>query len=259
MELWTKEHALQLIPCVIVMLIVAFVLNRLIGKKSYKIRMIPFQVIAVILFISEVIKQVLSFINEDGYNLYHIPLHVCSLFIFLIPLMAFYNGKHRDTVRTVTCSVAMALMLFMTIYPNLIYGAGNITNFFGSYWDFHTVFFHTLVIFEFILIVALRLHHIGDRSYVKPMLIFGAAYSVIAAAMSQILKTNFSNFYSCNIGPIGDLVNTIKGVIGDVAGQALYVGILLILHVLFFLGSYYLYRAIDKLNVRLRGRVEEDN
>lgn len=258
MELWTKEHALQLIPTVIIMVIIALVLNHFIGKKSYKIRIIPFQIVAVILFISEVIKQVLSFVDSNGYDLYHIPLHVCSLFIFLIPLMAFYNGKYKDVARTIACSVSMALMLFMTVYPNLIYGPGCITNFFGSYWDFHTVFFHCAVIFEFIFIIVLRLHHIGEKSYLKEMTVFGAVYSATAAIMSQVLKTNFSNFYSCNIGPIGDFVNTIKGAIGDVAGQLIYVVVLFILHVLFFIGSYYLYRAIDKLNVKLRGRVEEN-
>jgi len=75
--------------------------------------------------------------------------------------------------------------------------------------------------------------------------------------MSQILKTNYANFYTCNVGPVNDFVNSIKDAIGYAAGQTIYVVILGILHVLFFIGCYYLYRAIDKLNIRLRGRGEE--
>ena len=255
MEFWTKEHFWQLVPSVIVMIIIALVLNKFIGNKPLKIRMIPFQILAVLLFISEIGKQVISF--SRGYNLYHIPLHVCSLFIPLIPLMAFYNGKHKEAVRTITCSVTMALMMFMAIYPNLIYGSWNITNFFNDYFDFHTVFYHNVVIFEFILIIVLRLHHIGEGKHVRNMALLGVGFSVVAGTMSQILKTNYANFYTCNIGPINDFVNTIKDALGYTVGQTIYVIILGILHVLFFIGCYYLYRAIDKLNIRLRGRGEE--
>ncbi|MBQ7872972.1 MAG: hypothetical protein IJ360_03250 [Clostridia bacterium] len=255
MELWTKEHFWQLVPSVIVMIIIALVLNKFIGNKPLKIRMIPFQILAVLLFISEIGKQVISF--SRGYNLYHIPLHVCSLFIPLIPLMAFYNGRHKEAVRTITCSVTMALMMFMAIYPNLIYGSWNITNFFNDYFDFHTVFYHNVVIFEFILIIVLRLHHIGEGKHVRNMALLGVGFSAVAGTMSQILKTNYANFYTCNIGPINDFVNTIKDALGYTVGQTIYVIILGILHVLFFIGCYYLYRAIDKLNIRLRGRGEE--
>ena len=75
MELWTKEHFWQLIPTVTIMIIIALILNRFIGKKPLRIRMIPFQVLAVLLLISEIGNQVIS--CSRGYNLYHIQLHVC--------------------------------------------------------------------------------------------------------------------------------------------------------------------------------------
>lgn len=249
MELWTYEHFISFVPAVIVMIIVTFILSKFLGDKPYHIRMIPFQILAAILFLSEVGKQALSF--AQGYDLYHIPLHVCSLFIFLIPLMAFYNGKGKEVIRTFTCTVCMALSLFMAIYPNLIYAAGNITNFFNNYFDFHTVFFHNVVIFEFILIIGLKLHSTEGKSYVKPVLIGAICYSVVAAVMAQVLETNFSNFYSCNIGPLNDLINVIKDNIGYAAGQTIYVVVLTILHIGFFLGSYALYKCIEKLSKKV--------
>lgn len=256
MQLWTKEHFWQLIPTTVIMIVIALILNRFIGKKPLKIRMIPFQILAGLLFLSEIGKQALSF--AQGYNLYHIPLHVCSLFIPLLPLMAFYNGKHKEAVRTVTCSVVTALMLFMVVYPNLIYGSWNITGFFDTYWDFHTVFFHNVVIFEFILIIVLRLHHIGDKNQVKYLVYLGVGFSIAAGSMSNILRVNFAKFLNCDdIPPVASFVNSIKDVIGQTAGQLVYVIILGVLHVLFFMMCYYLYRAIDKLNVKLRGKAEE--
>ncbi len=217
--------------------------------------MIPFQIVAVLLVLSEVGKQAVSF--SRGYDLYHIPLHVCSLFLLLLPAMGFYNGKHKNTVRTIACSICVSLMLFMTVYPNLIYGDWNINNFFGDYLDFHTVFFHNAVMFAFILIVVLRLHTPEKKSYFKQMLIFACCYVAVAASMAQILKTNYSNFYTCNIAPVQAFVDSIKNSVGYAAGQAVYVLILGVLHVLFFLASYYLYRAIDKLNIKLRGKANE--
>ena len=93
MQLWTYEHFITLVPSIIVMILVTFLLSILIGKKDIKIRRIPLMIISILIVILEIIKQVKSLI--DGYNLYYIPLHFCSLFIFMLPLMAFYRGKKR--------------------------------------------------------------------------------------------------------------------------------------------------------------------
>ena len=80
MELWSQNHVKTLLPSLIIMLILSIVLKIWLGKKDEKYRMIPFQVVTIILLILEVFKQVISAIR--GYDLYHIPLHFCSLFLF---------------------------------------------------------------------------------------------------------------------------------------------------------------------------------
>lgn len=255
---WTTPHLIQLLSTEIIMIIIAIILNKLIGKKPLKIRMIPYQILTVILLLSEVGKQCISL--KRGYDLYHIPLHVCSLFLILTPLMSFYKGKNKDVIRSITCAITMALMLFMVVYPNLIYGAYNIEHFFdGTYFDFHTVFYHNVVIFQFILIIALRLHHIdhGKRN-IKGIVLFAAMFSAAAGIMSQVLKTNFAKFYYCDAIGIGGLVDQLKGVIGEVAGQTIYVIFWSIFHVLFFLLSYFIFYGVDKLNIKFRGRGTQD-
>ncbi len=256
MELWTYEHFITLVPTVAIMIVAALILNHFLKNKPWSVRSIPLKVVAVLLFLSEVGKQVFSF--RRGYDLYHIPLHVCSLFISLLPAMAFYTGKYKDRVRTIACSMCTSLMLFMTIYPNIIYGAGNIRDFFTDYFDFHTVFFHNAVIFAFILIVVLRLNNVEEgKSYIKPMLRYGTIYAVLAASMAQILHENYSNFLKCNVKPINDFLIGLKESVGYVPIQIAYVLILFALHIGFFMASYYLYRAIDRLNVKLRGAAEQ--
>ena len=153
MELWTKTHALSLLPAVAVMLLLTLVLRRFLGNKPLKIRIIPLQIVAVILVLIEIGKQVLSFRN--GYDLYHIPLHFCSLFIFMLPLAAFCRGKHQEKIRCIAAALCASVTGLMLIYPDLIYSAGNVQEFFTNYFSFHTVFFHTdLGVVNFYLLVS---------------------------------------------------------------------------------------------------------
>ncbi len=127
MELWTREHALTLLPAVALMIAVGLSLRHWLKDRPYKIRMIPFQILSAVLFAAEICKQVISF--SRGYDLYHIPLHFCSLFIFMMPLMSLYKGKYVQGVRAVTSALCASVFLLMMIYPNLIYGASNIRSF----------------------------------------------------------------------------------------------------------------------------------
>ena len=184
MELWTPEHVRTLLPALAVMLILSWGLRLFLGKKSLEIRMIPIQVIACLLLLLEVGKQAISL--KNGYDLYHLPFHFCSLFLFILPLMAFYRGKHRNAVNAISAAICTSLFLLMLIYPNLIYGAGNVENFFKGYFDFHTVAFHNLVMLASMLIVALQLHTPQPKGEQKAVLLFTGGFCVVSASMAQI-------------------------------------------------------------------------
>ena len=242
MELWTAEHAKTLLPAVAVMIAIAALLRKAIGNKDLKIRMIPFQIIACILLVLEIGKQIFSAVK--GYDLYHLPFHFCSLFIFMMPLMAFYKGKHKTAVTAVTSGICTATTLLTMVYPSLIYSASDITNFFGSYFCFHTVVFHNIVIFGFVLILALNLHTPAKKGENKTIILFTIGFCVISATMAQLLQTNFNNFYSCNIPPLEDLRKSMQAILGYGVTQALYIVIVTVLDILFVFGSYWLYRLL---------------
>lgn len=245
MQLWTPEHAMTLLPALAAMIVIAAILRLAIGKRSLKIRMIPFQVLACILFLIEIGKQVVSF--QKGYDLYHIPLHFCSLFIFALPLMAFYRGKHQKTVFEVVTVLCTSMTLLMLIYPDLIYGAGNIKDYFKGYLDFHTVTFHNIVMFELILILALDLHQPEQKLHIKPLLVVIAVFCVISASMAQILQTNYANFYTCNIAPLEAVRVSLQGVLGYAVTQVLYVLIVSALNMGFVLLAAGLYKLLRKV------------
>ena len=244
MQLWTREHALSLLPALAVMLVLAAVLRHYLKNKPLRIRIIPLQIIAVVLVLLEIGKQIIS--SRGSYDLYSLPFHFCSLFIFMMPVMAFYKGRHQQTVYGITASLCTSVMLLMLIYPALIYSADNVRNFFNGYLDMHTVAFHNLVLLAAVLVIALRIHE-PDKREQKPIVLFMLCFCLVSATMAQLLKTNFNNFYSCNIGPLETVRLQLQGSLGYGLTQALYILIVTVLDILFVLGSYWLYRGLRKL------------
>lgn len=245
MVLWTPEHIKTLLPALAIMILVCIGLRAWLGKKDLNIRMIPLQIAAVLFLLLEVGKQVVSF--SRGYDLYHIPLHFCSLILFTLPVMAFYKGKYASGIRAIATAVCGATFWLTAIYPDLIYGAGNIQNFFNDYLDFHTVAFHNLAMLAFLMILFLDLHTPAKKGEHKRIVIFLTTFCVVAAVVSQLLETNYAGFYHCNVAPIEDLRVYLQGVIGYWGAQLIYVGGLTAVHYGFVIGFYCIYKLLRSL------------
>ena len=241
MQLWEKEQIQTLLPAIGVMVVLAIILRLTLGKREEKARRIPLQIIAVILLALEVGKQTLSIIK--GYDLYHIPLHYCSLFIYVLPVMAFYKGKHRQKVNAIGAGICAALTLLMLIYPGIIYSGANVREYFTNYFSFHTVTFHNLAMFAFPVILALELHT-PQKGDLKAVAVFALGFTVVAGTMAQVLKTNFANFYSCNVAPLETVRLNMQEGIGVVPTQIIYVAIVAVLHIGFTVLSYVLYSLV---------------
>ena len=256
MQLWTPEHVRTLLPALAFMILFSALLGRLLRNKSDKIRMLPLQIIAVILVLIEIGKQVISLIR--GYDLYHLPFHYCSIFIFMLPLAAFYRGKKQAELRGVTAALCAAVFLLMMIYPNLIYSAFDVTNFFGDYMCFHTVFFHNLVMLSFLFFLSLNLHTSENtKAEARSVCIFITVFSAVAAVMSQILKTNYANMYSCNVPPLENVRIAAQEILGYVPTQILYDLAVSVLQILFTLMTYGLYRLLRFLFIGLQKKLAE--
>ena len=245
MELWTPAHTRTLIPALIVMFLLSALLRLALGKKDLSVRMIPFQILACIIVLLEVGKQVISLLR--GYDLYHLPFHFCSLYIFMLPMMAFYKGKHRQAVQSITAAITASLFLLMLIYPNLIYSAGNIENYFHDYMDFHTVTFHNVVMLSFLLILTLDLHAPRRKGELKYSMWFIAGFCTVSASMAHLLKTNYANYYSCNIPLLETVRLNVENAIGAVPAKLLYILIVSSLNFLFVALSYGVYLLSKKL------------
>lgn len=244
MQLWTYEHVISILPIQACLIFIAFILRRFLGKSNMRVRMIPLQIVSVMLLLLEIGKQVISLAH--GYNLYHLPFHFCSLFIFMLPLMAFYNGKFSSHVKNITASLCASVVILMLIYPNLIYSTNDVHTFLQDYFAFHTVSFHNLVLFAFTLILALELWENDGRKYHKAIVYFTIGFCIISATMAQLLHTNFNNFYSCNVPPLEDLRLQMQQLLGYGMTQGCYILIVTLLDIGFVQLSYLLFRVLRK-------------
>lgn len=244
MELWTLAHAKTLLPTTIVMVVLALLLRAWLGKKPLHIRMLPFQVATCVLLLLEVGKQVLSL--RQGYDLYHLPFHYCSLFLFALPPMAFYRGKHTQTVRAVSTSMCAAMFLLLMIYPNLIYSAGNIQEFFVNYFSFHTVAYHNLVVLIFLMILTLDLYSPGGKGEHRAVILAMVVFCIVSASMAHILKTNYANYYSCNIPVLETVRLAVASAIGAFMAKIVYILIVSALNILFTWGAFGLCRLVKR-------------
>ena len=245
MGLWTKEHFFLIIPSFIVFIVFGVILGKLLKNKSEKVKYIPLQIITLILLALEFMKQGYN-IRDNGYDLYALPFHYCSLFLYLLPFHSFYKGKYKKFTDAVSLSCLASLFLFMLVMPDVVFSAGNIKGFSQSFSSFHTVVFHLIVCLYFVLTLSLKLYDFDVKKDLKATAIFLAIYVVIATIMSFSLKVNFHNLYKCNLGMVENIRLALMEVIG-IFGHILYVVVLFFLTILFAFAAYFATKGILKL------------
>ena len=245
MGLWTKEHFYLIVPSFIVFIVFAVILGKLLKGKSEKTRYLPLQIITLVLLALEFMKQGYN-MKDDGYDLYALPFHYCSLFLYLLPLHSFYKGKYKKVTDAISISCLASLFLFMLVMPDVVFGAGNIVGYSKNFSNFHTVTFHLLVCLYFLLSLTLTPHEFNVKNDVKFTAIFLAIYVVIATIMSFSLKVNFHNLYKCNLGMVEDVRLALMAKIG-IFGHILYVIVMFFLTILFAFAAYFATKGILKL------------
>ena len=238
MGLWTLTHLYQILPTFLIFAVIAFIAAKTLGKCKSQIKYRPLQIIAVILLVLEVMKQI-NAAKGGSYDLYALPFHYCSLFLYLLPFHAFYRGRYSHITDAAAFGCLASLFLDMLIMPQVIYSADSIKNVFDSFSNFHTVIFHNLVVLYFMLTVALKLYEMNTKHDLKVMGVFLAVYVTVAATLSYSLKVNFHNLYRCNIPFVEEIRLVAVDALG-VLGTVLYVCILFVLTILFAYAAYFL-------------------
>lgn len=197
MNSWTKAEAIVLPLMLVLIFSISALLGYFLRNKSEKIRSIPLIVIAAVLLILEVIKQLRALILGT-YSGWTIPLHFCSFFMVWFPLAQFTTGKVKQV--GTACSFATSIMMTCLFYiaPRGIIGSSS-EHVFASFGDFHTFVYHHLVILYLCCILALRLYKPQKSDFLWASILF-SGWAILACTMAHILNVNFTNaLYASNI------------------------------------------------------------
>ena len=186
-----------LLPAVLIGFGFAVLLRLLIGRAPLFVRLIPIQVLSIVLIGLEIEKQRASL--AAGYDLFHLPFHYCSLMLLFFPLAAFSFGKIGEVLRSVALAIAGTVTVITLIAPETIFPAEHISLFYEHFFSYHTVIFHCLVPVYFFLLLALDLCRIRVGWDLLFVCVTVIGYSVLATKMAWHYETNYSNFLYCKI------------------------------------------------------------
>jgi uncharacterized membrane protein YwaF len=173
--------------------LIAYLIKLALRNKDERAWNIPFAVIAVVLLAMEVAKQVYSF--ATGYDLYYIPLQICSLFLLSFPVAAFAKGRARDIGMCMSlclgCSATFAqLFLSQILTRDYIFKLFTAE---GTPFHYHTVFYHHIVALFFILMLFLKPYRPQKRD-ILPTVIIYAVFMAISCIAANALHTNYSGY-----------------------------------------------------------------
>ena len=172
----------------------------LLRKKSKRVQLIPFIVITVIIIIGEIVKQAGSIAND--YNLWHIPLHVCSIFLFTFPLAVFLKQGSRASNVFWAASLITGTLVSITLLfaPGVVIGGANHNHVYGEFEssfhhfiDLHTVVFHYLLLIFIVLAYLLRMYKPKLLEIIWSLVVFGV-FLLLAAILANVLDVNYSSF-----------------------------------------------------------------
>jgi hypothetical protein len=79
---------------------------------------------------------------------------------------------------------------------------------------------------------------------------FVAGFCIVSASMAHILKTNFANYYTCNIPVLETVRLAVESAAGVVPAKLLYIAIVSGLNFAFVYGAYWFYRLCLNLTAQ---------
>lgn len=199
MVLYSKNDLIFMSLALVLMLIITAALYFLLKDKSERAKRIPFVVIAALMIVLEIFKQIENFTSESV-NIYWLPFHYCSLFFFFFPLAEFTHGRIREYFKAVSFVAALTVSIFIYIVPQGILGKAT-DLMFKELFHLHSFVFHHLVILYVFLSIALDSYRYKRGDFLRIASLF-CGYCLIVNPLSHITNTNFCNFLYTIIPPL---------------------------------------------------------
>lgn len=199
--MYTRAELIVLLPLLCIMVGITIALYMLLKNKSKRIQNIPFIAITILLWIGEIIKQILNF--RDGFDAWRLPIHYCSTLFIWFTLAEFTKGKFRNVMENIAFVSALLLFAVFYLYPRGILG-DNCEQPFEDYYSFHSIYHHHMSLLYFMLGVAFkRFHPTHKLGWI--WVLCTSIYYIIAIICAYALDTNFFNILESVIPPVESL------------------------------------------------------
>ena len=180
-----------------ILLVCTILLWLLLRNKSETWQSVPFKVIAVLLVIGELGKQIVSI--KQGYNFWHLPLHFCSTYFIWFSLAEFSVGKMRKTMQNVAFVATLYLFVALYSYPSGVLSAA-CDDVFKTYFTAHSFFFHHLVILYMMLSIALKRYKPKKVDALTWVICF-SVYFAVATICAYKLNENYFGILNGDLLP----------------------------------------------------------
>lgn len=190
---WSSSEKIVLPIAFVINVLIATLICLLTKNKSKKIKRIPLTIITILVIILEIAKQIYFIFTK--YNVYALPLHFCSLFIYFYIIANFIKkGEHFGDVMTLSYSIVVIIAIICN--PSNVIGE-SCDNIFQSFPVFHSFFYHFLMILYFSILLASNLIETSKKDFLY--ICFGIiGYAIIAVPLAYILNANFCNILYSN-------------------------------------------------------------
>ncbi|MBN2877979.1 MAG: YwaF family protein [Bacilli bacterium] len=208
--LFGSKHLLGLLGLAILFL----VFSRLLSRKREQKPKTMILVFTILFYVLEIIKLSYIIWLDGSFPIYHLPFHLCSIPLYLYPLMLFL--KEGTLLNKYIKPTAYAVILLAGIValamPTTI--IGNAINWFPlseNILPLVSFLFHGLMIFSSIYLIRSRYYAFQSQDFIRALSIT-FAFAVIAMTVNHFLDTDFMLLNTGSGSPLQFLIEYGKGV-----------------------------------------------
>ena len=185
-----------------VIIIMGVVLKHVLRNQNETRRQIPLMVIAGVLLVLEIVKQVYHIICGDWHTWY-IPLHFCSYFLVWYAVALFTRGKIRQTMYACSLTGGFIVSLLLLVAPRMILHSATV-DIFANFNNFHTFFYHIGVMAYWIWMLLLKVYHY-ETAHLKRTIVFHIGFFFVTIIGAHVFQENFTNVLRADIAIMEDL------------------------------------------------------
>lgn len=203
------KHLLGVLIVLVVVIIILNVFKKLyLYKKEKQLKvMIGF---TVLFYLLEFLKLGVTMYPTWDFPMYHLPFHLCSLPIYLFPLLIFVpsNFKLRDYISATAYATIMFAAVLAFAYPsNILGGSENWFPLKDNVLPIISFTYHGLMILSSLYLIKSRLFIPSKDSYIKATVVT-FLFGVIGIIVNYWLDKDFMLLTKGNGSPLQFLIET---------------------------------------------------